>query len=531
MPTAVLSPANGIETYINSTAGVTATTNNGALATVLVGQNGSGATLRGLIKFDLSSIPEDAEIVSATLSLYCSSQLSSNDYNVAIHRSLVQWFEGSGTATPPGAGQDGSTWNLRNANGSVAWAGGAGGASGSDWFATPTATTLITTTGQYFDWDVTADVVGWFEGTYTNHGWWLLGEAVVSSQKTFRTSDDVDNPDRWPILTVEYLVLETDMVGVSDGSATVVGTLHADGTMMGVSVNAATVTGNLITNAIVGSASGAATVTGDLKATSTLEVAIVGTSVVSGLLRGDGRLVGLITAGAQATGFGGFEGQLRGVSSGTSTAVALGLSLARHVVAARGCFADPLLYITDGSLKPSGQLNLTNLLSNKVGYTLNENGWRPAIAQYKEGGTWSDSPHATGRRLTKRVFGNVIEVFDLKLVGYSQDSAIDFQKELWNWQEAAADFGASDWYSTPVYLVAKGPYESSPRYALIYMMSIPELENPYAQPFFGIKNAVMEHLTLRLERGDWTHTPPSEYECVAISSVRSWTVAGWTTGS
>src|SRR5690606_2449787 len=123
------------------------------------------------------------------------------------------------------------------------------------------------------------------------------------------------------------------------------------------------------------------------------------------------------------------------------------------------------------------------------------------------------------------------EIIELKLNGYNQNNAIRFIREMFAWQELASDYWTGDFSYLPVYLVARGPRVNETRYAIIHTMSVPELANPYAQPFFSREGkATIERLTLRIERGDWTDTPPGRFECVNISSLRSWTVAGWQIG-
>src|SRR5690606_27030843 len=81
----------------------------------------SGINNIALVKFDLSSIPSNAIIVSATLSLYQFEETSTTDFIYTARRSLQQWYEGIRNGENPA--EDGSTWNHRNANGSVTWTG------------------------------------------------------------------------------------------------------------------------------------------------------------------------------------------------------------------------------------------------------------------------------------------------------------------------------------------------------------------------------------------------------------------------
>ena len=40
--------------------------------------------------------------------------------------------------------------------------------------------------------------------------------------------------------------------------------------------------------------------------------------------------------------------------------------------------------------------------------------WRPAVAQYKNSGTFIDSPLSEGRRIVYKQFANTVERFDFK---------------------------------------------------------------------------------------------------------------------
>ena len=162
-----------------------------------------------LLQFSGITIPAGATISSAILTLYCESETSTTDYAVGVHRALTQWFEGAQNGGTPGPGENASVWNLRNYNGAVAWAGGAGGGSGSDYAAIATASTLITQTGITFDWNVLTDVQAWYAGTATNYGWWLknVDEVTNNTLKRFTLSDGASNR---PKLTITYTVPSGD---------------------------------------------------------------------------------------------------------------------------------------------------------------------------------------------------------------------------------------------------------------------------------------------------------------------------------
>lgn len=184
------------------------TDNHGANDTIHVGKYETDSidyNLRGLMKFDLSSLSPDITINNAKVSLFCYAQQSPIDRYVTFYRSLVQWFEGVEDRGTPAPGEDGSTYRWRNHNGSVIWVGGVGtgGVSGDDWDATMTAQKLITTVGAWYEWDVAADIQDFVDGVHTNHGWFMLGEEDKDdSEKNFR-SEQASSSELRPFLTID----------------------------------------------------------------------------------------------------------------------------------------------------------------------------------------------------------------------------------------------------------------------------------------------------------------------------------------
>jgi hypothetical protein len=94
-----------------------------------------------------------------------------------------------------------------------------------------------------------------------------------------------------------------------------------------------------------------------------------------------------------------------------------------------------------------------SLLRGEDGFFMKE--WRPAIAQYKAGGTWQSSPLADGRRLVNRQWNNAIESFVLTVAADGgQNELIDYTQDLFRVLEAASSYWASEWAGAPVYLHA-----------------------------------------------------------------------------
>lgn len=201
MPTLDLQPASddGQDTYLNSH---NTTRNYGTDQTIWCGGSGASASTitRGLIRFDLSDL-DGMSITSATLSVRA---VEGADATLSIYRALTQWYEGSQNDATPDSGQNGSTWDLRNHNGSVAWAGGAGGAAGSDWASTATDST--TSVSNVFSMDVTDDVQAFADGTATNYGWWLRVPAweTIDWNVCRLYSSDAGTASYRPRLVVEY---------------------------------------------------------------------------------------------------------------------------------------------------------------------------------------------------------------------------------------------------------------------------------------------------------------------------------------
>jgi len=226
------------------------------------GRTTAGLVIRSLIRFDISDLPLGVAISSAVLKLRCGGESEAADATVSAHRALTEWFEGIRDGAMPG-GEDGSTWNHRNHNGSVAWVGGVGGASGSDWAASATDSVIITGTGSFFDWDVTTDVQAFYAGTQNNYGWWILGTEAGNSLKTFNPSDTATAGNR-PILEITY-----ELGGETSGSAAGVATATATAASQNMAGNAAGVavgTGHMIADGFLRASSidGAATVSGTM---------------------------------------------------------------------------------------------------------------------------------------------------------------------------------------------------------------------------------------------------------------------------
>lgn len=148
--------------------------------------------------------------------------------------------------------------------------------------------------------------------------------------------------------------------------------------------------------------------------------------------------------------------------------------------------------------------------------------WTPAITQYKGGGVFRNNPQATGRRLVSKTFDTAIETFDLKVDNLDRNALIRQMQEVLRLLEKATDYWTSDWQNTIVFLTAQAECEDNPRYAEIVSYSVPQLDNPYAQPFLSITDKpLFDNITLAIERAQWKANIPGNGTAVQISNTQA----------
>lgn len=187
-----------------------------------VGTNGEGTLRRGLLRFDLSSIPAGSTITSVTLRVYMT-QSNSASHNHTLHRMTSSWGEGAsfafgGGGTLPEAND--ATWKYRF------WPNQQWNTPGGDFVATASATKSINGVGYWTfatNASLVADVQGWVNAPGTNFGWAMRGnENVLETAKKFESRESADVAKR-PLLTVNY----------TPGTPPVPGDLNNDGKVDG----------------------------------------------------------------------------------------------------------------------------------------------------------------------------------------------------------------------------------------------------------------------------------------------------------
>ena len=198
--TAVLFPLKDNTLYLDPAGQVS----NGQGIYMFAGMTQANSLRRGLVAFDLASIPANAIITGATYSMF-SNRPSPNSapVNISLHKALLNWGEGASNAGEPGgfgiqAEPNDATW-IHTFYDTSFWT-----TPGGDFSPTPSATTPVMENAIY-TWTgsgLLADVQAWFSNPATNFGWVILGnEKVTQSAQRFNTGENPNDP---PTLTVTY---------------------------------------------------------------------------------------------------------------------------------------------------------------------------------------------------------------------------------------------------------------------------------------------------------------------------------------
>lgn len=172
---------------------------NGAGDGIFVGQTNFTMSLRrGLMAFDLSSIPAGSTINSVSLTLEATMAWPVASV-VGLHRATADWGEagssGSGQGVPAMPGD--ATWAYRFWN-TDAWS-----SAGGDFVATPSDTLTVLDVGAYV-WDgagLVTDVQSWLDNPAGNFGWVLVGDEItLQTAKKFGSRESLVPP----ALSVDY---------------------------------------------------------------------------------------------------------------------------------------------------------------------------------------------------------------------------------------------------------------------------------------------------------------------------------------
>lgn len=182
---------------------------NGSGERLFAGVTASGFLRRGLIRFDLSDIPEWATITSVSLRLQVSkTPLLPPPMKLSLHRVISAWGEGSsdaqgeeGAGAPSAPGD--ATW-LHSSYPNDLWLN-----TGGDFAAMPSAKVAPDTGLVPVVWSSAAmvrDLQGWHDSPTENHGWLIKDsqESALASAKRFNSREFAGSKDHLPLLTVRY---------------------------------------------------------------------------------------------------------------------------------------------------------------------------------------------------------------------------------------------------------------------------------------------------------------------------------------
>lgn len=200
---------------------------DGAGLYLFAGKTGSNANFqlrRGLVKFNTSAIPTNAQISNATLQIPIlrSPNNSSTPYNFAIHKVLQNWGEGTSLSLGNGAQAQGTdaTWRYSLYNSSTQWT-----TLGGNFTATASATANIgfsdfpVNFGVWTSTTVNNDVASWVATPANNFGWIIIGnETTANSARGFGSREQIQAYR--PKLTISYSLPIIDKILINEVNPT-----------------------------------------------------------------------------------------------------------------------------------------------------------------------------------------------------------------------------------------------------------------------------------------------------------------------
>ncbi|MEM8499782.1 MAG: DNRLRE domain-containing protein [Pseudomonadota bacterium] len=152
---------------------------------------------RILAQFDLSGIPANATITSATLLMNATTHTGGNTVAVNVHTVNTDWDEGLQTS-----GSDAANWI--QARGGTGWT-----SSGGDYDATAVASATLIGAGVH-SWDLTATVADWVNGSLQNEGVIIGSPQTGTDVFTFHSAEG--SATLGPRLELRYSVPNTPPV-------------------------------------------------------------------------------------------------------------------------------------------------------------------------------------------------------------------------------------------------------------------------------------------------------------------------------
>lgn len=181
--------------------------NLGGMNFVTSGSIVSGERGRALFRFNVATALPPGAIVTAASVTFKLGTARGVGQTFDLHRVLADWGEGIGSGMNVGAGLGAPanagevTWNSRF-HGTSAWT-TPGGASGTDFIATPSASSVMASTLAFSSVNMATDAQLWLNNSGTNFGWVILAanESLAPTASRILTREDTVNH---PLLTLTY---------------------------------------------------------------------------------------------------------------------------------------------------------------------------------------------------------------------------------------------------------------------------------------------------------------------------------------
>jgi hypothetical protein len=178
------------DTYVDewNPTGINGTSNRMITRSMYLG----GFVLDTLIKFDLTWIPPDATVKSATLAMFYSNWLSCDPVGRQLDafRITEDWDE------------DTANWNNRPAHN-----------------ATPVATDYVPSVHSGMGWDVTSSVQDYVDGAYPNYGWKIRDVETSGNCMTyFFSKENGSDFDPGLVVDLDIIFVDAHATGMNHGS-------------------------------------------------------------------------------------------------------------------------------------------------------------------------------------------------------------------------------------------------------------------------------------------------------------------------
>jgi spore coat protein A, manganese oxidase len=201
----------------NSIYSESGTVNNGGGTSIFAGIRQNN-TRRGLLAFDLSSLPAGVTITAVEVRLNATTVNGTN--NLALHRLNASWGEGTAAGNLNGgatATAGSATWTHRQFN-TTTWT-----TAGADFQATASASQSVAATGAITITSpaLLADVQMWQSMPSMNHGWILRANEVTNNTNLSFGSRENATASLRPQLVVTYVMTAGGACCLPDGMCTV----------------------------------------------------------------------------------------------------------------------------------------------------------------------------------------------------------------------------------------------------------------------------------------------------------------------